>query len=72
MTDEPEEELTQRTPTGSERERLLRLPPDEEGDLEIPVPTRERVLGAFEKVAKAPKPPAAESDASERESGPEE
>lgn len=34
----------------------------------IPVPTREQVLAAFEKVAKA-KPPA---DPSQRESGPQE
>ena len=60
MTDETP---TQRTPTGAERDRLLDLR-DDEGGLEIPVPTREDVLRDLEKVAK-PKP-------SQRESGPEE
>ncbi len=51
MTDKAkDEEPTQWTPEGDERERLG-LPG--EGGTEIPVPTREQVLGDFAKVAKA-------------------
>jgi hypothetical protein len=43
-------ERTQRTPEGTERE-ALGLPG--EGGTEIPVPTREQVMGDLAKVAKA-------------------
>ncbi len=48
--EKPQDEPTQTTPEGAERERLG-LPG--EGGTEIPVPTREQVLADFAKVAKA-------------------
>ena len=51
---ENEQEPTQRTPEGAERERLG-LPG--EGGMEIPVPTREQVYGDLAKVAKPKRKP---------------
>ena len=51
MPDEPtDEEPTQTTPVGDERERLFRLR-DKEGGTEIPRPTRAAVLRDLGKVA---------------------
>lgn len=50
MPDNPQDEPTQTTPEGAERDRL-NLPG--EGGTVIPVPPREQVLRDFEKVAKA-------------------
>lgn len=51
MSEDPtSQQPTQRTPEAAERERL-NLPG--EGGTVIPIPTREQVMGDFEKVAKA-------------------
>ena len=50
MGTQPNEEPTQTTPEGAERERLGL--PGEDGT-ELPIPTREQVLDDFAKVAKA-------------------
>lgn len=50
MTDDKTGTSTQRTPEGAERERLrLRG----KGGTDIPVPTREQVMGDFAKIVKA-------------------